>query len=223
MSMELPPSTTPISESDSSLAYSAKVQETCDDIAVAANPKQVALDSARKRLRLLPASRTFLEEILPVLLNGNDEERAAAKERYEHFETELLNSHETETHVGLMESFEPRYQGMALELSSQIIIDYKCETAAEKATAELAANAFVRAIACSRKFNRLSEEYWLTGKEQTTHMAMYSKQIDRSYRQYASAISLLSQLKSPRPEIIIRTNNAFVAQSQQINAGTPPA
>jgi hypothetical protein len=214
MSMELPPSTTPISESDSSLAYSAKVQETCDDIAVAANPKQVALDSARKRLRLLPASRTFLEEILPVLLNGNDEERAAAKERYEHFETELLNSHETETHVGLMESFEPRYQGMALEL---------CETAAEKATAELAANAFVRAIACSRKFNRLSEEYWLTGKEQTTHMAMYSKQIDRSYRQYASAISLLSQLKSPRPEIIIRTNNAFVAQSQQINAGTPPA
>lgn len=222
--MELKPPPTPVPEGAGvDPKYTMQVEKMHEDILVASDPKQVALDSFRKRIRLLPASRTFFEEILPALLDGNEEQRAAARERFDHFESELLKSNETDTHIALMESFDQRHQGVALEFCSQLIIDYDCKTAAEKATAELAANAFVRAIACSRKFNSLSDEYWLTNKEQTAHMAMYSKQIDRAYRQYTSALSFLSQLKSPRPEITIRANNAFVAQNQQVNAGIPPA
>jgi hypothetical protein len=49
------------------------------------------------------------------------------------------------------------------------------------------------------------------------YCAVMSKELDRANRHYLSALATLKQLKSPPFQIQVRTQNAFVAQNQQIN------
>ena len=63
---------------------------------------------------------------------------------------EVMMALETDTHWALMESFYSQYRGLAKEFSSQLIKDYDCNTIAEKALAEIIANAYIRIIDISQ-------------------------------------------------------------------------
>jgi hypothetical protein len=44
-----------------------------------------------------------------------------------------------------------------------------------------------------------------------------SKDLDRAYRQFASTLTLLREIKSPTLTVNVKANTAFIAQQQQLN------
>jgi hypothetical protein len=54
------------------------------------------------------------------------------------------------------------------------------------------------------------------------YYSQFGKEADRSFRQFQSALCLLRQFKSPPISVTVKTNTAFVAQNQQLNAMQNP-
>ena len=131
-----------------------------------------------------------------------------------------MHALEVESHIALMETFPEKYRGMVKELTDQTIKEYGCTTHVEKMVAETLAGSFVRYIDSSRRYNKFIPGTGTTGV-QNQLLGVMSKQTDRAYRQFLSAVSMLKQLKQPQLEINIQTKNAFVAQNQQFNANAP--
>ncbi len=164
--------------------------------------------------------RNFGEDLLPKFLEANEKEERKLKDEFNKMAREILFALETETHAALMETFWSQYRGLSKELSTQIIKDYNAVTSAEKALAEVIANAFIRIIDNSRRLNNYlgnPEEVTLINEDRTKYLAMLSKQIDRANRQFITAFTTLKQMKSPTLELNVKTKIAFVAQNQQIN------
>jgi hypothetical protein len=153
-------------------------------------------------------------------LNGTDVEKQEVKNRAMERTTQVLMAMETNTHIGTIESFEPRYRGMAKELCSQIIKEYQCNTNLEITLVEVIVNSFIRSIDNSRRLNNELECHNIT-HERNIYIGILSKQLDRANRQYLNALMTLKQLKAPTIEMNIRTNTAFISQNQQINANNP--
>ena len=142
----------------------------------------------------------------------------AKREKFTKEVQSLMSGLEVETHVALMSSVNKKYGGMAKELSSQLIDEYQCTTHAEKMLVETIVGAFIQNLENSRRFNGCIKSNEFISSELTQYLAILGKQIDRSHRQFLSSLSMLKQIKQPQMEINIKTNNAFVANNQQINA-----
>ena len=124
---------------------------------------------------------------------------------------------EVDTHFVLM-SVQKKYSVMAKELASQIIKEYECTTHTEKMLAETTVCAFIQNLENSRRFNDCIKSNEFISPNLSQYLAVLGKEIDRSHRQFLSSLSMLRQLKQPQMEINIKTNNAFVANNQQINS-----
>jgi len=162
--------------------------------------------------------RQFRDEILPKFFQNDVEAQKEALEKYKDKTLGLLVALETDTHVGLMETFNSQYRGLAKELTKEVIKDYSCSTSLEKVLAESVVNAYIRILDTSRRFNNSAEVGEYITDNRTKYLAMLSKQIDRANRQFLSALMTLKQIKAPTIEMNIKTTNTFVAQNQQINA-----
>lgn len=60
------------------------------------------------------------------------------------------------------------------------------------------------------------EPEWLS-HERVAFLNFYSKEVDRSHRQFISAIETLKLMRQPSLRVNIKTNNAFVGENQQFN------
>ena len=98
-----------------------------------------------------------------------------------------------------------------------MIKEYKCQTASEKALAEVIAGAYVRILEYSTKFNCCAR-ITSVSNDINTYYAMLSKEIDRAQRHFITALTTLKQIKAPKLDINVKAKNAFVSQNQQINA-----
>lgn len=162
----------------------------------------------------------FGDSIFPKLIHGNEEEKKEATKRFNKDAVEVMIALETDTHVGLMETFYSQYRGLAKEFSDQLIRDYRCDTSAEKALAEVITNAYVRVIDNSRRLNaNLGDPGGgqVINENRTKYLAMLSKQVDRANRQFITALTTLKMMKSPSIEMNIKAKTAFVSQNQQVN------
>ena len=162
--------------------------------------------------------RQLGDNILPKLSSsgGNSE----VKDNLNAVGMEALVSLGVQTHAGLMISFSQEYRGLAKELTMQIIDEYDCTTNLEKMQAEMIAHGFVRTLDCSKRLNSCMDAGEYITSERTKHLGMLSKQLDRSHRQYTSALMMLKNMKAPSIEMKIKANTAFVSQNQQINANS---
>lgn len=122
-----------------------------------------------------------------------------------------------ETHYPLAGMISEGLRPLVLEIVGQIEKEYDCKTATEKILAEMAAGAYVRALEYGQIFNNYTRVEFLT-HEKNNYYAIMSKETDRSFRQFTSAISFIKQIKSPPIEFNIRAKAAFISQNQQINA-----
>lgn len=166
--------------------------------------------------------KKLADDLLPKLFHGNNRQKREVSKESDKKIIEVMMALEIDTHVALMESFDPHYRGLAKELSTQIIKDYHATTSAEKALSELIANAFIRVIDNSRRLNNdLGSPGTPITENKTKYLSMLSIQIDRANRQFLNALITLKQLKAPTIEMNIKTKNTFVAQNQQINANSP--
>ena len=178
--------------------------------------KKILLDIAIPEGDLNQNLKRLGENILPKYIDGSEQDRNEAHEALKKMTLELLMALELETHVALMEAFEPRYRGLAKELSSQLIKDYNCQTSAEKALAETIANAYIRVLDNSRRLNNELECKNIT-HERNKYISNLSNQVDRANRQFLNSLLTLKQLKAPTIEMNIKTKNTFLAQNQNVN------
>jgi len=120
-----------------------------------------------------------------------------------------------DTHAPLWESVSERYGLLAVEFARQLFEEYDCQTASEKALAQLAVNAYVRTLECSSILKSCMKG--TIAAEITGYYSMLSKELDRANRQFITAITTLKQMKVPQLKVNVKAKNAFVAQNQQIN------
>lgn len=122
-----------------------------------------------------------------------------------------------DNHYAATDTVKKEYKPMVIEIANQFVTEYRCTNPSEKALADLAASAYCRYIQYSAHFQSISSIEWLSSEKNGLY-ANYSKEADKAYRQFLTAIMTLKQMKFPTPQINVKTNTAFVAQNQQINA-----
>ena len=173
-----------------------------------------ALKKAKMRLKLCSISDEVAQQLLQ-LSSGDPIDTQAAQKLLSEQEDRLLRACETDSHIALLESFDWRYHEMALELTSQFIIENNCTTVVEKMQAEITVGAFIRILDYSRKLNQALDGYTTAGKEWNVRIALLIKQVDNATRQFHSAIATLKHWKMSPVSLNINMNNAFVAQNIQ--------
>lgn len=116
----------------------------------------------------------------------------------------------------LAESVPTRYRPFALQLKSDLEKEFDCKTASEIALVDQAVNAHIRKLSYSKLMEGHKEPEWLS-HERVAFLNFYSKEVDRSHRQFISAIETLKFMRQPSLRVNIKTNNAFVSENQQFN------
>lgn len=108
-------------------------------------------------------------------------------------------------------------ESIALELAKELESEFKVKTSSEKILVHMAVQSFIRMNKCSRLLtvNTPSPHIW---HEIAHHISVYSKEIDKAFRQNISALQTLRAIKQPPLKVNIKTNNAFVAENMQNNA-----
>ncbi len=182
--------------------------------------KQVIINSVKPLGDMEAGLKKLGEEIIPNHSGNDKKKKEAALADFQKIIHPLAYGLEFETQTALMHGFDENYRIMAKELTKQLIAEYKCETSGEKMLVEIVVNSFIRTLDNSKKLNNCIAAAEYLSDERTRYLAMMSKQIDRSHRQYLSGLMMLKQLKAPPIEMTIKAKNAFVSQNQQINAGS---
>jgi hypothetical protein len=161
------------------------------------------------------------EEVIPKLLNGTEQEKNQAKDEISCRSEEAIMALGLTNHYHLIPTADRQYAALALSMTRQIEKDYDCKTAAEKATAEVITMAYIKMVDSSRMFSDWSENKGaLKMRDRIGYLEVMSRQTDRACRQFIAGLAILKQMKQPPLEVTIRTKNAFVANNQQINAGS---
>lgn len=126
-----------------------------------------------------------------------------------------------DNHYPVAEIAIERDRPLIIELCNQLVEEYKCITISEKVLVHLIGGAYARNLVISRYLtNTVALNHTTPGLN--NFISIMSKEIDRSSRQITSAISTLKQFKSPTLKVNIKTNNAFIAQNQQLNSNPIP-
>ncbi len=158
--------------------------------------------------------KELTEEIIPKF--SVDKNDAELNKKFGDKSMLLMRIFENESHVSLMESFEERYRMLSREMTKTMIKEFNCINEIEKSLAELTVNAYIRVLDNSRRLNNELECRDITPNK-NVYIANLSKQLDRAHRQYLSSLMTLQQIKSPKIEMNIKTNTAYISNNQQIN------
>ena len=106
-----------------------------------------------------------------------------------------------------------RYKTFGLNMFRQLKEEYNCTKVSEQATAELATLSYVRALDMQSRITNVLDKGTIS-ESGAKFIAILSKDIDRTTRQYFTAIQTLRMLKQPSLNVNIKTNTAIVGQNQ---------
>jgi len=163
----------------------------------------------------------FWQDLLPTLKTGNVKNRKTTKESVKIYR-DALAVYGLDNHSPLSYTIPDAYRPLAIEFSRQLIQDYDCQTAGEKALAETIVSAYARILILSRQLNAtIYADSIPLATNQVRFYSMLSKELDRANRHFTTALTTLIQLKSPIPNINIKAKTALVAQVQQFNMDKP--
>lgn len=127
---------------------------------------------------------------------------------------ELSTSLSLDTGFLLMESVGAEYRGLAVQMRNELQKEYGCDKPSEKALIDMVVNSYIRKLSYSYKMG--ANQKYLGGNE-NGYRAYLSKEIDRSHRQFLSALDALRLLRQPPLKVNVKAQNAFVAENQQLN------
>lgn len=123
-----------------------------------------------------------------------------------------------ENHYALAETInKDKIRTLFIEMTNQLIEEYDCKTTSERMLAQTAGWSYSRMIEYGGRLNNLLEIEFLSS-EKNGFYSLLSREVDRSTRQYITALTTLKHLKQPPVRVSFKAKNAFVAQNQQINA-----
>jgi len=185
--------------------------------------KPIAPETVRERLKKFKVDihpKSLLEESAKLWTEYAQANDARKEEMLDELNEKLAHASvivELENHYMAAETVDnKKLRTLMIEVIDSLIVEHDCKTTTEKMLAETAGAAFCRMIEYSNRLTGLTRQEYLTPTK-TGHYSMLSKEVDRCTRQYISALTTLKRLKQPALNITFKSNNAYVAQNQQIN------
>lgn len=122
-----------------------------------------------------------------------------------------LTLSEFENGILMANTMPEKYQSFAIQMLRRLQEEYGCQTASEKATAEVVTINFIQILDLSQKMKNVCE-YSGTRIGQGC-MAILSKELDRANRHYLESLQVLKRLKQAPLQVNI---NANIGQNQVI-------
>lgn len=118
----------------------------------------------------------------------------------------------------LMESIEKKYKPLALQMKKELIEEFDCKSASEKALVDQIVNSHIRKLSYSMSLEAHRDPEFMS-QIKTSYMDFLSREIDRAHRQFISALETLKSFKQPEINLMlnIQSKNAFIAKNQQFN------
>lgn len=175
----------------------------------------------RDQSRLTASPDTVLNKMTDILNQyegATEEKKDELNTKHREISSQALAVFNLDNHLLLASSTtSEEYRTFAIEFANQIIKNYECKTPVEKSLAHTISSAYIRMMEYSALLSRVKNMEYITDAK-IRYYGMLGKEIDRANRQYLSALSALSQIKSPKLAVTVKTQAAFVANNQQINA-----
>lgn len=181
--------------------------------------KEMAINLFMKKYRPKEILEQLSEDVLPKFL---DNSKKYPKKTRQAFVEKLLAANMVfalDSHYLAVMTTDKKLRPFVLEFCNQLVKEYNCKTHSEKALAELAVNAYARIIAYSQlmRMMRDPQNIGSLSHEKIGFCSMMSKELDRTNRQFITALITLKQFKMPPLQVNVRTESAFIAQNQQLN------
>ncbi len=121
-----------------------------------------------------------------------------------------------DTHIPVLYAIYKGYRSLAIEFANNLIKEFKVHNENEKAVVHMIVISYIRCMVLSEEITKILEDGKIS-ENINKFYAHTSKDLDRAHRQFASALTLLKELKSPAIQVNVKTNTAFIAQNQQLN------
>ncbi len=121
-----------------------------------------------------------------------------------------------ENQFPLADTVHERYRGLVIELATNLTREYDCKKFSERALVQAISIAYGRILEYSialRSFIKLNSTSHVTNE----YFSMLGKELDRANRHFISSLQTLAQIKSPTPDLNIKTKNTFISENQQVN------
>ncbi len=159
----------------------------------------------------------LIEELRKAFSNpGDSKERTEIQRK---LTAKAVTLYSLDNFYGLSSAVGEVNTGRSIRFAQELYKEYDCKTASEKTIAQMAAVANERVLTFSKRLNFcISTEQ--IDPHMNQHMSILSKELDRANRHFTTLLLTLRQLKSPSFQVNVKTNTAFVAQNQQINANS---
>ncbi len=154
--------------------------------------------------------KKFSDEYLP-LINAKDNSK---EKEVTELISELSLAFSSETGHMLMKAVNEEYRGLALQMKRDLQEEFDCMSFSEKMLVDLMVNAYIKKLRYSDKMEH-NQQY--IGHKYDSYRCFLSKEIDRAYRQFLSALETMRVMKQPAMKVNIKTNTAFVGENQQFN------
>jgi len=139
------------------------------------------------------------------------------KEEFDKLSRSAMFLNGLNNHYHLAESVREEYRPLLIEMGNELAREYDCKTPSEKSLVHLVLAAYGRILEYTKTFNNCLRLDWLSS-EKNGYYGMLSKELDRANRHFITALSTLRAMKQPPMKVSIKTENAFVAQNQQLNS-----
>lgn len=152
----------------------------------------------------------FANEYLPLIKANNNSKELEIQEKA----AELYLAFSSETGYMLMKAVNEEHRGLALQMKRDLQEEFSCSSISEKMLIDLMVNAYIKKLRYSDKMEH-NQQY--IGQKYDSYRSYLSKEIDRAFRQFLTALETMRALKQPAMNVSIKTNNAFVGENQQFN------
>lgn len=148
------------------------------------------------------------------IASGSDKEREDIQKELDEIGVETAKALTLDTKYHLVGSVTSNQVSYALEMCRELESEFGIKAASEKALVQMAVISYMRYLECSKQFKHIGSVEYLT-HEKAYFYSIYSKDIDRSYRQYTTALAMLNQARQKVVSVKINAQTAFIAENQQ--------
>lgn len=158
------------------------------------------------------------------LLNIKKSLTAAQDKRKKEVELELAMLYGLENGIWSTSLSWTKYAPTLTQLRKSVVKDYSCQTSLELMLADRIVSHYWRAMRSDSILNMLIEEKdggYSFNQQKINAINSLHRGVELADRQLNADIILLKELKQPKLNIKVNTENAYIAQNQQINTSTP--
>ena len=146
------------------------------------------------------------------------------KKRKDQLSTELFMTYGLENGIWATNLGHSKYYSSLAQIRLNIVKDYDCKSSLELMLADRIVAHYWRAMRNDTLLNRYIENgdgSFSINQLKINMIREFNNGTERADRQLNADIILLKELKQPKLNIKVTTENAFIAQNQQVNAGSP--